>query len=137
MGFEPFLICLGSPHTPWHHGWGSLLLNCCSTPSPSSYTIVSDEQQVIVGSAPIYFVQYIPSLVLWCIASQRRGGRWQICVFAISSLFPPRFLRQWSSQVSLLSPTNVTFRERSRICRKKPICFGQKSFRICPKTSCR
>ena len=72
--------------------------------------------------------------VVHCIPAERR---WQICVFAISSLFPPRFLTQWSSQVSLLSPTNVTFRERSRICRKKSICFGQKSFRICPKTSCR
>ena len=54
---------------------------------PSSYTIVSDEQQVMVGSAPIYFVQHTPSLVLWCIASQRRGGGRSVCSQFQASFF--------------------------------------------------
>ena len=47
---------------------------------------------------------------------------WQICLFAISRLFasPPNTM---VGQVSLVSSANMTFQERSRICRKKPNCF--------------
>ena len=122
--FHHYKNILGSPHTlvPWFPAFRLGFTSTSTFTHLEPFLCPRASHGGHLDSAPVSFVlgfntlhvrqQCAPSEASWWV----RDGRSVCLQFSASLPWSPQTM---DGQVSLVSPANMTFQERSRICRKK------------------